>query len=915
MIRRLWRAIRSSRSRSAFEHDMQEELRVHLEQRADDLARSGLPLEEARRRARVEFGSVERYKEELRESRPLTRAALLPGQLWRELVLASRRLVAAPVFTVFGVVSLAIGLGTTTAVYSVMYTVLWPSSGLGDARSLAYLMAPRRSGASWQSVVSRGDFEDLRASSKSFSSLTAWTTFFRPYVDGAFGETLDGEAVTGNAFATVGVSAQLGRPLTPDDDRPGAAAAVMLSDHFWRQTLNADPSVVGRMVRIGGHPFQVVGVAPRSFLGFGPPRFSSYTSAWMPLEALRLFSSTVPKTLDPREHSVERLSVVGRLAPGRTVREASAELMAIAGRLDAAFPKYLVVDSQGTLAAAPTPRGWSAEQVDVAIASVYETQAPFLIVGLVGLVLLVACTNLANLTLARGSARQHEFSVRRALGASRGRLIREQLIESLLLGTAAGALALGVARGLLVAVASNMPLGFRVEIDTALAPGVTIAAGIGLVLALLVFGVWPALQLTRNDVRTGLAGDGGGTGPIRWRTRRSLISAQVAISASFLLVAAMCVRAILPDGSPGPGVDVDRLALSQVDFAMHQQDESRARHTMARIEELAHGQAGIESIAFADGMPFGLRASQAALTTPDDVAGGATAQAPWTYVISGSPSLLRVLGVPVLAGRGFEDRDAAGTQPVVILSEAAAKRVFGTTDVLGRQIALTGDSFSLDVTTASGPLTVVGVARDTDVAVAGTRKGTVVYVPLAQHYRPYLFVVARARTEPAGVAGLLRLLIRGADPDLVPGVSGTALLLTAGPAMAVKMLGGIALGLGMLALVLAMAGLYGVLAHLVARRRREMGIRMALGATASRISRMVLRDGYRPVVVGLFVGFLVGTAARLAFVRSVPKPIAAVDPLAYLLVPIPLALAAFLACYLPARRASRVDPNVALRDL
>lgn len=896
---------------------MQEELRAHLDQRADDLMRSGLTPEEARRRARDEFGSVERYKEELRESRLLTRAAVMPGQLWREFLVAGRRLAATPVFTMFGVASLALGLGTTTAVYSVMYTVLWPSSGIAAVDRMAYLMVTR-SRPSWQFVVSRGDFDAVRGSASSFSSVMAWTSFAMPYVDGPVGEVLDGEAVSGDAFATLGVSAKLGRALTPDDDRPGAAAVVVLSDHFWRKQLNADPSVVGRTVRIGDRPYVVVGVAPRSFLGLRPPLLSTYRSAWVPLEALRQHSTGLPKVLDPNDHAVEALSVAGRLAPGRSVAQASAELAALGARLDEAYPKYPQVDAKGTRAAVASPRRWSAERVDVAIANSTQPQMAFLVVGLVGLVLLVACTNLANLTLARGSARQHEFSVRRALGASRGRLIREQVVESFILAAAGGALALGVARALLAAVASYIPLGFRMEVDSTLAPGVTVAAGLGLVLTLLVFGLWPAWQLTRADVRQALAGDAGGAGAIRWRTRRGLISGQVAISAAFLLVAAMCVRAIARDAGSDPGLDVDRLALSTINFALHKRDEGRARQTMDRVLELAHEQTDIEAVAFAGGLPFGILAPQAPLTTPGRPIALAGEKLPWVYVVSGSPSLLGVLGVPVLRGRGFDDRDAVGSEPVIVLSEQAAKTAFGATDVIGRQVSLGGDSSASDdfnLTSANGPLTVIGIARDTDVPVAGMRRGAVVYLPLTQHYRPYITVVARCRTSPTGVAGLLRLLIRRADPDLVPGTSGTALFLMAGPAFVIRVFAEIASALGLVALVLAMAGLYGVLSHLVARRTREMGVRLALGATPARISRMVLGDGSRPVVVGLVLGYLVGTAARVIAQQMMQQPVSAIDPLAFSLVPVPLALAAFLASYLPARRASRVDPNVALRNL
>jgi predicted permease len=496
MSQRFDRLVRSLTGRSRFEAELGDELRDHLERRTADLVRAGLPPDEARRRARIEFGGLEAYKEQIRDGSRWGRWRNLPEQLGRELRFALRRLVAAPVFTLFAVLSLAVGVGVTTAFYSVMYPLLWPATGLRDSQELAYLMVRQQTDihpSDWAFTISRGDLEELRKSQQNFAGVAAWMPFGMPLIDGDVATEVRGEAVTGNAFEVLGARMARGRPILPADDEPGAPAVVVLDHALWKASFGGDPGVVGRTIRIGGQPVEVVGIAAATFHGAQQPYFIGGPQMWMPFTAAARLSRSVRAVVDPANHESRWLSAVGRLRPGRSVEQASAELGGIGRQLDQAFPVKRRYEREPVNAAGFTPRRWSAARVDLALADAFRPNARMLMVllVLVALVLAVACTNLANLMLARGSARQHEFAVRRALGCSRGRLVREQLVESAVLAVLGGAAGLLVARTLLVTLSSQASLGPGLTVETDLLPGVLAAAFVALLFTLLVFGLGP----------------------------------------------------------------------------------------------------------------------------------------------------------------------------------------------------------------------------------------------------------------------------------------------------------------------------------------------------------------------------------------------------------------------------------------
>ena len=704
-------------------------------------------------------------------------------------------------------------------------------------------------------------------------------------------ELLAAEAVEGAYFSTLGVSPAIGRTIQPADDASAARVAV-LSHALWRTRFAANPAVVGQTIRISGQPFEVVGVAAASFEGAtgGLPG----TRLWIPLAAE---PPRQPSPFPPRDR--RRLMVFGRLAPTVTVAAASAELIAIAASLDQAFPPRTPSGQPRA-----TERPWKGKTLAAIVAEdTVLRRFGLTVVALVGLVLVVACTNLANLVLARGAARQHEIAVRRALGASRWRLVREQCAESLLLAVAGAAAAYIVFQGLCVVMDTEfnlmLPTGGRWILAIRPAPDAAalwIAAG-SLVLSLVVFGLEPALQLTRSrDLRGELAAGVGVLGAPKTRRQRTLLRWQVAISAGFFIVATMFVKYTIAEARHDPGIDMTPLGVAVLNFRTQQWDEARVRRTVDRVAEEARKDPAIESVSVSTGMPLGLPAMRLTLSQPDTAIGSK----PDRYNATGvgaTPSLFRTIGVPILRGRGFDDRDHAAAAPVVVLSEFTARRIFGTSDAVGRPLVVQG--------TSRVTATVIGIARDTDVGFVFGESRPVAYLPLAQRYEPFLAIVARSTGDAAMAVRALRGALRQVDPDLAVEVIGTGRTVLAGPQVFLRAVGLTALALGALTLALAMVGLFGIQSHIVAHRTREIGVRISLGASPRQIQRMVLRDGYRPVVEGLALGLFLGVIGRAIVRAYTDVEVSIVDPWLFFVVPIPLIVAAFCACYFPAHRAAR----------
>jgi putative ABC transport system permease protein len=823
-------------------------------------------------------------------------------QLLADVRLALRRLRNAPIFTLFAVASLALGIGVSTAVYSAVRTLFWLPTGVPHQEQLVAVASGPHAG------MSGLDFQDLRAQQSSFTALAASTRFRTALVSPHGAEIVLGEAVSADYFSVMQLAPLLGR-LPGASDQRESAHVVVVSERYWRQQLRADRDVVGRSLRLGGLPFEIVGVVRGSFHGLD--RFFT-ASVWIPVTAL---PPDAPSTfgawgdLTRRQPAV--FAVHGRLRPGVVAARAANDVRVIGQRLDAAYPQGRDLRRDWTL------RENAARPADSEMAN---TIAGMIMTG-VGVLLLIACSNLANLALAKGTSRSEEIAVRSALGASRSRLIREQLAEAFAVVVLGGALGIAVLYRLVDYFTTDLPTGGgqTIPLRPEMSLEVFVGSAGGVLLALLVFGLWPALQATGADVRARLGSGLAATSP-KWRLHRNLVAWQVCGCVALLLVAAMTQQVIGAIGRQTPLVTHDTLAIAQIEFALNARDEAQTRRIVDALLASLRTQPGIQRVAVSDGLPIGALFAtmrvDGVLTTDAEPFNRARDVGKSASVIAGSPELFDTVGVQIRRGRGFTIADDAASPRVAVLTERLARSLFRTTDVVGRS-AILGKAGRLSPRyPAPATVTIVGVAADLDEPTRTYRGDQFVFVPWAQRYERGVPVIVTARTRsPSAAVGTLRSMITRIDPDLAISTAGTGSKLLQGPIFILRVISGLSTALCAIATVLAMAGLFGVLSHVVLLRTREMAIRIALGADRRRIFRLVLVDGLRPVAKGIALGATIGIGARLAVRAWVVTDVSAAEPLVFALVPVPFILAALVACYLPAARAARVDPNVALRNL
>jgi len=824
--------------------------------------------------------------------------------LLRDIRLAIRRLRLSPGFTLFAVASLALGIGVSTAVYSAVRTFFWTPLGITDAGQLVGVASGRR-----LTRVSWLDLQDVQAQQTAFRLLGGSSPIRTALVSARGAEVVSGDAVSGGYFGLTGVAARYGRLLAASDERDGLRV-VVLSENLWRTHFRGDPAVVGQSVRLGGVPFEIVGVVRGPFHGLD--RFVA-RSVWVPITAVpgageRTSSFGLGTSFTERRRAGGGLTVYGRLKAGVIPDRGRTELNLIGQRLDAAYP----LDRQER-------RDWSllVNATDDGSAEAVNTLAGMILTG-VGMLLLIACSNLANLALAKGTSRAEETAVRSALGASRWRLVREHLIESALVVIAGGGLGIWLLSALIdvftldFAVGRGLVMTFRPELSGA----VLGASIVSMVLAILVFGLWPAIQGTRSDIRTRIGA--ASSTPPRWRLHRNLVAWQVCGCVALTLVAAMSQRIIGTIGRSLPGVPTAPVAVAEIDFSLNARDENQARRTVDALAADLRGQPGIERVVASSGLPFMFAVNPGSLyraTTPDAPASQTRDSREYAYVIATMPGLFEAYDLPIARGRGFTDRDDAAAPRVAVISERLARTLFQSIDVTGRSVVIERPARPA-TRSETETLTIVGVSRNPDGTPRTTRGDSYVFVPWTQRYDRSVPVIMTARgASPPAVLGVMRSTIRRVDPDLAVSLSGTGRVVLQGPLFLLRAIAGLSTGLAATSLVLAMAGLFGVLSHVVMRRTREIGIRLALGADRGRIFRLVLRDGLYPVAKGIVLGLTIGAGARMAVRAWVVTDISAFEPLAFALIPVPFILAALAACYLPAARASRVDPNVALRDL
>jgi predicted permease len=829
--------------------------------------------------------------------------------LIRDLRWAVRTLGKTPLFAAVAILTLALGIGVNATIFTLVNSLLLRPLPVERPEEMVHVYT------SWPeepfATSSYPDYLDLRDGTDAFAGeLVGHASAIATLQHGGRSEVMIGEIVTGNAFQVLGVPAARGRTLLPEDDRPEASRVVVLSHGLWQRRFGRDPGVLGGTVRLNGQPYQVVGVAPESFPGLLPGVAAQY---WVPTVRVGEIEPAGQINAvhgDPGATRLERrgyrwMWLKGRLAPGTDPAQADAQVATVMARLAAEHP---VTNENRTAAAKPLADVRYHPDIDRVLGP-----AAAVLLGAVGLVLLVVCANLASMLLARAQGRRREVAIRLALGASRGRLVRQLLAESLVVAAAGGALALLVTRwttALLLAWKPPIPftLSFDLDVDGRV---LLFTAAVALGSAVL-FGLLPARQSARSDlvadIKEGARGNAGTAHGWRRRLdlRSALVVAQVAITLVFLVAAALLGRGLLAARALDPGFEPERVAVLGMYLEMHGYGDEEAERFFRTLRERAAALPGVTEAAVATRVPFDVNIHNTSIY-PDSVEAdpdhpGFALDVTWI-----DRQYFDTLGVPLLAGRGFTSGDLPDAPRVAVVNAAMARRFWGDpAAAVGRRFRVGG----LD----AEPTEVVGVAADTKVRSVGEEPRPMVHFARSQRPAPHGYLLAAtAAGDATPLVGELRRLALEMDPELAFSET-TTLAGFMGVTLYPARMGAALLAVfGLLALTLASLGLYGVIAYSVSRRRREMGIRFALGAERGTVVGMVVKSGMTLVAIGIAVGAALAAAAG-QLLQSLLYGQSALDPAAFAAAIAVLLTVSAAANYLPARRAAQTDPVTVLKE-
>ena len=798
------------------------------------------------------------------------------GNLWQDIRYGFRMLLKKPGFTAIAVLTLALGIGANTAIFSVVNAVLLRPLPFAEPDRLVMVYEKRLKLGRTRNPVSAPDFIDWRAQSTVFENMAAYTWWNANLTGGDEPERIMGTVASAGLFPTLGVKPALGRSFTPEEDQPNANRVVVLSHGLWQRRFGSDAGIIGKTLTLNGNSFTVIGVMPRGFQ--------------FPDKQIEMWAPLALNTSEAGNRGSHYLHVVARLKPGVSLPQAQAEMETIASRLEQQYPVNV---------------GHS-----VNIFPLYEETvgsirpALLVLLGAVGFVLLIACANVANLLLVRGSARQKEIAIRTALGASRFRIVRQLLTESVLLAIVGGGLGLLLAiwgTDLLVALSPpETPRVGEIGIDRAVL-GFTLAVSL---LTGIVFGLLPALQASKPDLNDSLK-EGGRSqmaSGSRSRLRSLLVVAEVAsalvllIGAGLLLKSFMRLREVNPGFNP-ENVLTMQLSLPQTKYKEEHQQAAFTQQVLQRIGTLP----GVNAAGAVAGLPLsGNSASRyfAIEGRPERPAGEGLN----TNFNAISPNYFRALGIPLLQGRDFSERDVLGTPEVVIIDEAMARRFWPDEDPMGQRLRISNQPWR----------TIIGIVGSVKHSGLDVEPTPEMYYPLLQDPLPFMTLVVRTPGDPQSLAAAVQREVRTVDKDQ-PVFGIKTMEEVVAESVSSRRLTMLLLGtFASLAVLLAAIGIYGVMSYTVAQRTHEIGIRMALGAQAGDVLRLIVGQG----MILTAIGITVGLAASLALSRvlsSLLYGVSATDPLTFIAVSLLLAAVAFLAGYLPARKATRVDPMVALR--
>ena len=875
--------------RPPVDREVDEELAFHLEMRTRELIARGMDEVSARREAERRLGNRARVGGTLRalgreRNRHMQRTQYL-SELRQDVGFMWRQIRKAPGFSVIAIATLALGIGGTTAIFSILNAVVLHPLPLREPERLLVVGETFNGAISGMAV---GNYVDAVAGAPGFEAIAAENFGSLNLSDGVTPERVTVGKVTANFFDVMGMRPALGRTFTDAEDRPGNDRVAVLSHRLWSRRFGADASIVGREVRMNGVNYLVAGVMPASF-----DLTSDSEELWTPIAF-----TPAQRVL----HDEHYLTVYGRLKPGMTRERVNAELESVAARLRREFPRDA------------TQLAYLTEPFRDQFVGDYRMRLLVLLAA-VGVVLLIACGNVANLLLARGTARGREIAVRSALGAGRGRIVRQLLTESVVLALAAAAAGVVLAVWCTSALVAWSPDGVP-RIEQAHVDRVALAFAVGIALASSVLcGLAPALHLARTDTQTALRDGGrGATGSrFRDRLRSALIVSEVALSLMLLFGAGLMIRSAIALQHVHPGFDADGVLTARFTLPETTYGEIvRERDVLRRINEAASQLPGASASAVTSYVAMGGGGGSNGLV-PEGTPAESRFYLSSTLRLT-TPGFFPAMQTPILKGRAFTDDDRDGGQRVMIVSAALAARAFPGHDPIGKRIAC------CESAPDGSPIwkVIVGVAGDIRSRGPAVAPRPEFYLPMAQapndawHWFRTFYVVVRATGNPAALAEPLRAAVARIDPDLpifdvrtmdqrLAGTLATARFNT----LLLSLLGGIGL-------LLASGGIYGVIAYFVSQRTQEIGVRIALGASTSSVVRLILAQAVKPVAIGA----VVGVAAALAAGRVLSSQlfnVSSADPLTIAAVVATLFGVALVASAVPARRAASTDPTRALQ--
>jgi predicted permease len=888
LMTNFWRNIFA---KEKIDRDLDEEVRSYSDLLAQEKMREGINPEEARRAAKLQLGGVEQVKEEVRRAR--TGAWL--DSVFQDFRYAARTLRKNPAFSAIAILTLALGIGASTAVFSLVNAVLLKPLPYPNSQQIVFPWRQPPAGLHVgynEMPWGRPDFLFFAHESKSFQSVGAFKSDSFNLTGSGDAARLDGLRASAGFFPSLGISPIMGRTFSAEEDQIGHEHEVVLSYRLWRDRFGGDTQILGRALQLNSESYTVIGVMPQGFVfpraeempnGFPFPR---ETQLWVPL-------ALVPGPIIPGEDS--ELAVMGRLQPGITPAQAQSEMKVMSKRLEDFLPggkgwfSILVTSMQRQIAG--------------------DMRRPLLLIlGAVGVVLLIACSNVAGLLLSRSLARRKEFTLRAALGAGKWRLMRQVLTESLVLagiGGIGGVLIAKVAVHFVKFFAPpNIPRLDEVSLDIRV---VSFALAITFVTGIL-FGLAPTIAGSRDNLVESLkeGGQRSGSSPAGAKLRNGLLISEVALALVLVISAGLLTRTFFHLLSVDPGFNPTRvltfeLTLPATKYTDQPQIVALYQRTLQSIRSLP----GVESAGITAITPLAGATESTTIRLPDHPSQDPKAPAFSNYTMV-SPGYFAAAGTPLLRGRDFLDSDTADSLPVAIISSAMAKKYWPGEDAIGKQVAPTSKKYP--------EATIIGIVADVKRLSLREDPPPEMYVPYNQKVWPSLLTMdalVRTKVDPPSLTDTVRGALRSVDADL-PLAKIATLNTIVDDSMTLPRFAMVVLGsFAALALLLASVGMYGVISYFVAQRTREIGVRVALGAQGRDVFGMVLGQGARLAAIGIALGLLAALAAARMMV-SFLYGVQPIDPLTFAALPFLLLCIALLACYLPARRAMRVDPMVAL---